>query len=48
MLYRLEAEFKDMLAHITFGMVAGPSSSKIMTPLLLEDSAYNFLKELVF
>jgi len=46
--YRLEAEFKDMLAHITFGMVVDLVHERDYDFSIVEDSAYNFLKELVF
>ena len=46
--HRVEAEFKDMLAHITYGMVLDQINERDHDFSLIEDSAYQFLKELVF
>ena len=46
--HRLEAEFKDMLAHVTFGMIIDLVHERDYDFSIVQDSAYQFLKELVF
>ena len=46
--HRLEAEFKDMLAHVTFGMIVDQVNERDYDFSIEKDSAYQFLKELVF
>lgn len=46
--HRVEAEFKDIMAHTTFGMVVDLVHQRDYDFSLVEDSAYQFLKELVF
>ena len=46
--HRVEAEFKDLVAHTTFGMIMDLVQQRDYDFSLVQDSAYQFLKELVF